>query len=166
MMKTSRLAQCGLIAAIYTVLTLALPFIGYGPIQFRVGEAMCVLPFFLPSAVWGLTLGCFLANLLGVTLGLTTVWDILFGTLATFLAALAASKLKREWLVPLPAVVFNALIIGMMLTYVMVGDASPAPLYWNMITVGLGQLASCYALGIPLLKLLKRTRITQLTGER
>ena len=59
-----QLATAGIIAAVYTVLTLALPIPQYGPIQFRVAEAMTVLPFLFPEAIPGLTVGCFLANLL------------------------------------------------------------------------------------------------------
>lgn len=166
MMKTSRLARGGLIAAIYAVLTLALPFIGFGPIQFRFGEALCVLPYLMPEAVWGLTGGCLIANFVGMTMGVTTVWDVVFGTLATLLASITASRLKREWLVPLPAVIFNAVIVGTMLTYVMIPGMESAPLYWNIITVGLGQIGSCYVLGLPLLKLLKRTNIVRLSEHR
>ena len=111
MMKTSRLVQCAMIAAIYAVLTLALPAIGFGIVQFRLGEAMCVLPFFIPSAALGLTVGCFISNAVGVAMGMTTVWDILFGTLATAIAAYSTVKIKKEWLVPLPAVISNAIII-------------------------------------------------------
>ncbi|MBQ2743228.1 MAG: QueT transporter family protein, partial [Oscillospiraceae bacterium] len=71
MKKTSYLARCSLIAAAYAVLTLAFPALSYGPVQVRVSEALCILPFFMPEAVWGLTVGCFVANLVGVTMGVT-----------------------------------------------------------------------------------------------
>ena len=156
MMKTSRLARAGLIAAGYAALTLCLPFFGFGPIQFRVGEAMCILPFFFPEAVWGLFGGCLLANFLGMSFGLTTPWDVVFGSLATLIAAYLTSKIRSEWLVPLPAVVVNALIVGVMLTFVMVPGMESAPLYYNILTVGAGQVIACYFVGIPLLKILKR----------
>lgn len=156
MMKTSRLAQCGLVAAIYAVLTLALPGIGYGVFQFRLGEAMCVLPYFMPYSAIGLTVGCFIANAAGAAMGITTVWDILFGTLATAIASFLAAKIRREWLVPLPAVAANAFIIGAMLTFVMTGDVISPAIAWNIASVGISQTLSCYGLGIPLIKLLKR----------
>jgi len=162
MMKTSRLAQCGMIAAIYTVLTLALQPIGFGIVQFRLGEAMCVLPFFMPSAATGLTLGCFVSNAIGAAMGATTMWDVLFGTLATAISAYAAVKIRREWLVPLPAVLSNAVIIGAMLTYMMTGEFALEPLFTNMLIIGISQMLSCYGLGIPLLKLLKRIGMNRL----
>lgn len=165
MMKTSRLAQSAMIAAIYAVLTLALPAIGFGIVQFRLGEAMCVLPFFLPSAAFGLTLGCLISNAIGVAMGATTVWDILFGTLATAIAAYSAAKIRKEWLVPLPAVMANALIIGAMLTWVMTGDIFGRALLLNIASIGVSQTLSCYGLGIPLLKLLKRIKIEDILSQ-
>ncbi len=165
MMKTSRLAQSGMIAAIYAVLTLALPAIGFGIIQFRLGEAMCVLPFFLPSAAFGLTLGCFVSNAIGVAMGATTVWDILFGTLATAIAAYSSVKIRREWLVPLPAVIANALIIGAMLTWVMTGDVFGDAFLLNVMSIGFSQTLSCYGLGLPFLKLLKRIKIGDILSQ-
>lgn len=164
-MKTSRLAQSAMIAAIYAVLTLALPAIGFGIVQFRLGEAMCVLPFFLPSAAFGLTLGCLISNAIGVAMGATTVWDILFGTLATAIAAYSAAKIRKEWLVPLPAVMANALIIGAMLTWVMTGDIFGRALLLNIASIGVSQMLSCYGLGIPLLKLLKRIKIEDILSQ-
>lgn len=159
MKKTSfYLARAGLIGAIYVVLTLALPFIGFGPIQFRIGEAMCILPLLFPEAVWGLFGGCALANTLGMTLGLTTPWDILIGSLATLFAALITRKIKHDWLAPLPSVLINAVMVGTMLTYVMIPGVESAPLFYNIATVGIGQFLSCYLLGIPLLKILRRMR--------
>ena len=159
MKKTSYLARAGLIAAIYTILTLALPFIGFGPIQFRVGEAMCVLPVIFPESVWGLFAGCVLSNALGMSLGMTTPWDILIGSAATLIAALITRKIKNDWLVPLPSVIVNAIMVGTMLTYIMMPGATATPLIYNIATVGIGQFASCYILGIPLLKLLKKSKL-------
>ncbi len=165
MMKTSRLAQCAMIAAIYAVLTLAIPAIGFGIIQFRLGEAMCVLPFFLPSAALGLTLGCFISNSIGAAMGITTVWDILFGTLASAIAAYSAVKIRREWLVPFPAVIANAFIIGAMLTWVMTGDVFGRAFLLNVLHIGFSQILSCYGLGMPFLKLLKRIKIRDILSQ-
>ena len=180
MMKTSRLAQSAMIAAIYAVLTLALPAIGFGIVQFRLGEAMCVLPFFLPSAAFGLTLGCLISNAIGVAMGATTVWDILFGTLAAIALMMALPILTDSYhaepavwktvcfiigLVPLPAVMANALIIGAMLTWVMTGDIFGRALLLNIASIGVSQTLSCYGLGIPLLKLLKRIKIEDILSQ-
>lgn len=162
MKKTSKLAQCGIIAAIYASLTLALPGIGFGIFQLRLGEAMCVLPLFMPVAAPGLTLGCFVANAVGAAMGITTVWDVLFGTLATAIAAYSTRKIKKLWLAPLPAVISNAIIIGTMLTCIMTGKVFSPTLIWNIALIGLSQLLSCYVLGLPLIRLIKRTKIADL----
>ena len=80
-------ARAAVIAALYTVLTLAIPVASYGQIQVRISEALMILPVFTPAAVPGLFVGCVLANALGALLGLTAAWDILFGSVATLLAA-------------------------------------------------------------------------------
>ena len=98
---TQQMAAAGIIAAIYAALTLLLPIPQYGGIQFRVAEAMTVLPFLFPEAIPGLTVGCFLANLLGSPIPL----DWIVGTAATLLAALWTSKLHHRALAPLPPVI-------------------------------------------------------------
>ncbi|MBQ5833918.1 MAG: QueT transporter family protein, partial [Clostridia bacterium] len=116
--RTRLLFVChaGLIAALYTVLTYAIGAIGLasGAIQFRISEALCVLAAFTPAAIPGLTIGCFLSNLLT-----NCIWqDVVFGTLATFLGALLGWMLrKRAYLIPLPTVVANTLIVPFVLAY-------------------------------------------------
>ena len=95
---TRQMAAAGIIAAIYAALTLLLPIPQYGGIQFRVAEAMTVLPFLFPEAVPGLTIGCFLANLLGSPMPV----DWVVGTAATLLAALWTSKLRHRAPAPPP----------------------------------------------------------------
>jgi len=156
MKKTSRLARMALIAAAYAVLTLAFPPLSYGPIQLRISEALCILPFFMGEAVIGLTAGCLIANLIGVSFGMTLPWDVLVGTLATFLAAYMTSKIKIKWLLPLPAVVINALFVGVMLTYVMLDGAEAFPMWYNILTVFAGEVIVCYGLGLPLFGIMNR----------
>lgn len=86
--STHQLALAGIIAGIYAGLTLLLPIPQYLGVQFRIAEAMTVLPFLCPAAIPGLTIGCFLANLLGSPM----VMDWVFGTVATLLAALWTSR--------------------------------------------------------------------------
>lgn len=163
MKKTSYLARCAMIAAAYAVLTLAFPALSYGPVQVRISEALCVLPFFMGEAVWGLTAGCLAANLIGMSLGATLPWDVLIGTLATLAAACITRKIRIRWLVPLPTVVLNAVLVGAMLTYIIMPGAESAPLGFNILTVGAGEVIACYALGMPLFavmeKVLGRKRI-------
>ena len=156
MNKTSRLARIALIAAAYAVLTLAISPLSYGPIQLRISEALCILPFFMDDAVWGLTLGCLLANIIGVSLGMTLPWDVLIGTLATFIAAYVTSKIKIKWLLPLPAVVVNAILVGLMLTYIILADVEGVPLWYNILTVFAGQAIVCYGLGMPLYAIMNK----------
>ena len=76
--RTARLVRCGMIAAVYVVLCLALQPFSYGAVQVRLAEALCLLPVFGAEYIVGVTLGCLLANALG-----STVIDVVFGTLAT-----------------------------------------------------------------------------------
>ena len=144
--------QSGLIAALYTVLTVFVGAFGLanGAVQFRISEALCVLPFFTPAAIPGLTIGCLLSNLFTGCL-----WqDILFGTLATLIGAVGARCLKKVfWLVPLPTVVANTVIVPFVLAYAYRVEGG---LPFLMLTVGLGEILSAYVLGIVLLLALKK----------
>ncbi len=157
MKKTSYLARSAMIAAAYAVLTLAFPAFSYGPIQLRISEALCILPFFMGEAVWGLTAGCFVANLIGVSLGITLPWDVLIGTGATFIAAFIARRIRIKWLVPLPAVISNALLVGIMLTYIIIPGTEAAPMWFNILTVGVGEAVACYVLGMPLFAIISKS---------
>jgi len=95
----SQLTRGGLIAALYTLLALALPQFSYGPLQFRLSEALTLLPRLLPEAVPGLTLGCFLANL-GSPFGLI---DIVCGTLCTALAAMITRRFRHNTIIAVAA---------------------------------------------------------------
>lgn len=156
--KTRLMVQAALIAALYAALTLvamATPVgaLFFGQIQVRIPEALTILPFFTPAAIPGLFIGCLVSNLVGATAGLGCgIWDVIFGSLATLLAAWLSSKMPRQWLVPLPPVIVNAMVVGTMLHLV-----AGLPWAWTMLTVGLGQAVACYGLGYPLLILLART---------
>lgn len=147
---TRFLVRSAAIAAIYAALTMLFEPISYGVGQIRVAEALNVLVFFTPAAIPGLFVGCILANILG-GFGL---YDIVLGSAATLIAAFLAYRLRsRKWLVPMPAVILNALVIGPMLYYLIgLGDS----LWLNIALVGAGQLVACYALGYPLLLLIER----------
>lgn len=161
MTKTStpavRLARCAVVAALYTALCLMLAPISYGPIQVRVAEAFCLLPIFGSEYVVAVTLGCFLSNMLGYGFP-----DILFGTLATFLAALCTYRLRSKRVkglaIPasIPPVVFNALIVGPEIAYYF--SDTPFTLtacVVNGLTVAIGEVVSCMILGVALVKLIE-----------
>ena len=146
--------HAGLIAALYTVLTCIIGSFGLasGAIQLRVSEAMCVLPIFTPAAIPGLTIGCLISNLF-----MGCIWqDVIFGTLATLLGACGAYALRRiEWLVPLPTVLANTVIVPFVLAY---GYHMEEGLAYLMLTVGMGEILSAYVLGMLLLISLKKYR--------
>ncbi len=149
-----KLALTGLIAALYVVLTLPFGQIAFGPIQFRLAEILTVLPFFTPWAIPGVTLGCLLSNLL-----FSTVYDVLFGTLATLIAAYWTYKCKRILWAPVPPILVNGLIIGAMLTVLATGRFE-----WGAFGVIAAQIAAsefivCFALGIPFLRSIQRSKV-------
>ncbi len=150
--KTLFLTEAAVIAAIYTVLVLAFQPISFGPIQFRIAEALTILPFFTPAAIPGVTIGCFLS---AVFTG-ADVLDMIFGSLATLIAALLSYKLrKHKFLVPIPPIVSNALIIPWVLRYAyQIPDAIP----FMMLTVGIGEILAVGILGMILLFTLDKVK--------
>ncbi len=158
--KTKMLVVSAVIAAIYTVLTLfpGLNILSFGAVQFRVSEVLCVMPIFTPAAIPGLTVGCFVSNIMSST----GVLDMVFGTMATLLASAATYALRKKspFLALLPPVVFNGVIVGWMITFFYTETAGRFMeiLLMNMSTVALGELGVCYILGLPLVKYLKKHR--------
>ena len=135
------IAQGAIIAALYVVLTVVFAPISFGEMQVRIAEALCILPLFTPAAIPGLLVGCLLGNLLGGAIPL----DVIFGSLGTLIGAAGGYLLrKNRWLVPLPTVLANALIVPFVLRYGC-GVALPIPLM--VVYVGLGEIISCYGLG-------------------
>ena len=108
-----------------------------------------VLPYFTGAAIPGLFVGCLIANIIGGH----GILDIIFGSLATLISAYLVSKISNKYLVPLPPVIINALIVGMVLHLVL-----GFPLYLTALMVGAGQLVACYGLGLPLLLILEKHR--------
>lgn len=154
-MKTTRfLAEGAIIAAMYAALTLVLAPISFGPVQIRIAEALAVLPMFTPAAVPGLFAGCVIANIYSLFFFGGMGWvDIVFGSLATLSAAFLSRKMPKKWLVPLPPVIINAIVVGIILNYILKFPLLPA-----MASVALGQTAACYGLGYPLILLLEMHR--------
>ena len=157
-LSVARLVRCAVIAAVYVVLCLALAPFSYGAVQVRIAEALCLLPVFGAEYIVGVTLGCFLANLLG-----STVIDAGFGTLATLLACLVTYKLRnvrvKGLAIPasLPPVVFNMLIVGALEITFFFSDTAPtaALAAFNAVAVGIGEIISCTIVGVALVKLVE-----------
>lgn len=163
-MKTKKLVRCALIAAIYAALCLVLEPFSYGAVQVRVAEMLCLLPVFGADYIVGVTLGCFLANLLGVAMGTTVAVDVVFGTAATLLACLCTYQLRGVRIkglalaASLPPVVFNAVIVGAEISIFFTDGAATMPVVlFNMLTVGLGEVVSCCILGVALVRLIEGT---------
>lgn len=150
------MTQAAMIAAIYTALTLALAPVSYGAVQFRVSEALCILPYFTPAAVPGLFLGCLISNGLGMAMGTTILADVVFGSLATLIGAWGSWMLRgSRRLVCLPPILSNTLIIPWVLRYAY-GSADLVP--FMMLTVGIGELLAVGVLGNGLMLLMERYR--------
>lgn len=153
---THQLATAGVIAALYAVLAYFASVFGiaYGPIQCRFSEALCVLPFLFPAATPGLFVGCLVANLLSPYGAL----DIIFGSLATLLAAVWTQHTHHKWLAPLPPVLCNAVIVGAVISFQETGftGAFAGTFAYNAVTVGVGEAIACYVLGGVLLTVLPK----------
>lgn len=156
-MSTQKIVRCAAIAAIYAVLCLMLAPISFGAVQVRVAEALGMLVVFGPEYAVGVTVGCFLANMLGYGFP-----DILFGTLATAISCVFMYLLRNQRIhglalpASLPPVIFNALIVGPELAYYF--SDSPFTLglcVLNGITVGIGEIASCCVLGVALVRFIE-----------
>lgn len=147
--------RAALIGAIYAALTLIVYPLAFGSVQFRFAEALTLLPMLFPEAIAGLFVGCIISNLLSPNI---VVLDVVFGSLATLIAAFITSRTKSVWLAALPPVICNALIVGAVIAYSTTGAGAGfwgAYLY-NIATVGGGELVVCYALGVPLMLALRK----------
>lgn len=154
------LTHAAMIAALYVVLTFFANALGLasGAIQIRFSEALTILPFFTPAAVPGLFIGCIISNLLTGCMPL----DVIFGSLATLIGAyltfLIGKKCRyplSKWLSPIPPILSNALIIPFVLAFVYQFDGS---LLYFFVTVFLGEVISCYLLGMILFHTLYKYR--------
>ncbi len=140
--KVLRITQGAVIAALYVVLTLVFAPISFGPVQVRIAEALCILPMFTPAAIPGLFIGCLIANLIGGGIML----DVIFGSIARLIGAVFGYMLRsNRWLVPLPAIIANTLIVPFVLRYGygVVDIAIPVLMFQIMV----GEIAGCFVLG-------------------
>lgn len=164
--RTYFIVQSGVIAALYAGLTYLSGIFGlsYGAIQFRVSEALTILPVFTPAAIPGLAIGCFFGNL-SSPFGLV---DIICGTVATLIAAICSRAVRNikikgfPVLAPMMPVIFNALIVGAEIAYFMPKGASFSVFLISAVQVGLGELVVCYLLGFFLFKSIKSSDIEKM----
>jgi uncharacterized membrane protein len=139
------------IAAVYVVLTVIFAPISFSAVQVRIAEALTVLPMFSAAAIPGLFIGCVIGNILGGGV----VLDVIFGSIATLIGAVGSYLLRNNrWLVPLPPIISNTLIIPFVLKYAYGMDL---PILLIMLYILIGELLSCYVLGELLISLIEKT---------
>ena len=173
-------ARAGMIAAVYAALTVLcltlLQGLAWGPIQLRLSEAVCVLAILTPAAVPGLTIGCLLANLIGMALtgsGVLGLLDVVFGTLATLIGALWMRRFKEHvGLALLGPVLANALIVPAYLPVILaaygfytipftdidLAGSYPLMYLFGFFAIAFSEAVVIYGLGLPLLRALRNTR--------
>lgn len=181
--RTTAIARTGMIAAVYAAATLvallALQGLAWGPVQFRISEAVCVLALLTPNAIPGLTIGCALANLIALAVngtGALGLLDVVFGSLATCLGALWCWKMRgNPKIAVLGPVIANALIVPAYLPLLLQGmgfytipfttialDGAYIPMYlFGLVATGIGEALVMYVLGLPLLAALKRSGVAK-----
>ncbi len=178
MARSRFVAQSGMIAAGYGAATLIailfLQGLAWGPIQFRISEALTVLALFTPAAIPGLTIGCALANCFSLAItgtGALGLLDVVFGSLATCIGSLWCWKFRsRPLLALLGPVLANALIVPAYLPILLQGlgfetipltdlslSGAYLPLYlFGVATTGFGQFVVVYGIGFPITKLMQK----------
>lgn len=176
MNRSKYIAQAGLIAALYAALTLLtllfLQGLAWGPVQIRISEAVCACALFTPAAIPGLTIGCIIANVANMAIsgtGILGIFDVVFGSLATFLGSIFCWRMRKRPALALSGfVVANALIVPAYLPIILQGfgfytipftDISLDGMYlamylFGVVFTGIGEAISIYLIGFPLAKAL------------
>ncbi len=150
--KVQFITQGAVIAALYVVMVILFDTWSFGPIQFRIAEALVIMPYFTPAAIPGLFVGCLVANIIGGGM----IWDIIFGSIATLIGAVGTYLVrKNKWLSPIPPIVSNTIIVPFVLKYAYGYDGL---LTYFMFTVGLSEIIVCGIIGMALLILLSKYR--------
>ena len=186
-MTPRRMTRIASIAALYAAMSLlamiTMSGLAWGPVQFRLSEALVILALFSFDAVPGLTLGCVIANVINVFvsgLGPLGILDVVFGSLATLCGALFTWKMRRVYVCALSGpVLFNALIVAAYLPLMLQGigyytipfttielDGSYLLMYlFGIVAVGFGEAVVVYLLGLPLAKALQKTSLATLLKD-
>ncbi len=149
-MNTHSILRATMIAALYISFTYALAPISYGPLQFRLSEALTVLPILYPEAIYGLFIGTLIANIFG---GLG-VWDIFGGSLATLIAAWLTYQFRTTLWAYLSPIIVNAFIVGgyLSILYAM-------PFWFTILSIGFSEAIIVFAIGYPLITVLKKYKL-------
>lgn len=146
----NRLTRAGIIAAVYIILVFVFQYISFGAVQFRVAEALTLLPMVYPEAMGGIFVGVLLSNILGGQ----GPWDIFGGSLVSLLAAYVTYRYKGRFIGYASPIVLNALLVSLYLRYIL-----DIPAYWPLVlSIGIGQTVVVVALGIPLLRFVQKNQ--------
>ncbi len=156
------------VAAVTAALYVALSYAAYtfnaafGAVQFRLSEALTLLPFLFPETAWGLFVGCILTNLLSMYGPV----DIVFGSLATLLAGLWTAKCGNKWTAAIPPVVCNGLIVSAVIAYAEAGVTGAFLPAWglNILTVSLSEAVLCFVPGVILVDALQKSGAARRLG--
>ncbi len=157
-LTTKKLASAGIISAIYVALTLVLMPISFGAVQVRISEALTILPLFFPEAIVGLTVGCLISNLFGFG-----VFDVIFGTIATFLSAIltfyTGKKIKNSTLKFIIGGSFPIIINAIIIPLIFIITGSTDQVYFiNFLTIFAGQFLSVYVVGVNVYLAIKKIK--------
>lgn len=181
MPRSRYIAQAGVIAALYAAATLIammlLQGLAWGPVQFRISEALCVVAVLTPAGIPGLTVGCIIANVVNMVVagtGALGLLDVVFGSFATFVGAVLCWHLRKRPALAIGSFVLtNALIVPAYLPILLQGlgfytipftnisiDGAYLPMYlFGLVSTGIGEAVVMYVLGLPLLMALKRANV-------
>lgn len=166
--STVFIVKSAVIAALYAIMTVVISPLSYGMVQCRFSESLIMLCAFSPAAIPGLTVGCLVANIFSFN-----PIDMICGTTATLLSAVVGYKLRKvkiggiPWLTPLPAVIFNMIIIGLELSvYLPIeGHGFLVGFFIQALSVFIGQVIACYIFGVPVYMLINKTGLKKIINE-
>jgi uncharacterized membrane protein len=152
-LKIKELVVFASVAAIYVVLTWLLGSLSFGPIQFRIAEALVLLCFFNKKYIPSLVIGCAIANMFSPF----GIYDIIFGTFATLISVICMSKTKNMVLASVFPVIFNGIIIAI---EILLFDPSVTITFGSFIslasTIMLGEFVVVTILGVLIFKSLEK----------
>ncbi len=163
--STVYIVQAAVIAALYAALTILqntlLPGTASMAVQFRVAEVLTILAVFTPAAIPGLTIGCVIANI--SSLSVLGPYDLIFGSIASLLAAVLMYLLRSKRLFKLPVAsalmpaLANGIIVGFEIEFFFVeGGFHFGDFLFQGGCVALGELGVLFVLGLPLARLIEK----------
>lgn len=168
--STKYIVQAAVIAALYAVMTILqntlLPGSASMAVQFRVSEVLTILALYTPAAIPGLAIGCVIANI--SSLSALGPYDLIFGSIASLLAAVCMYALRNARIATLPILsalmpaLANGIIVGFEIEFFFVeGGFHFADFLVQGGLVAIGELAVLFVLGLPLCKLIEKQQLNK-----